>query len=134
MDIQAETVRWSDGLANLPVERCVLVAVEKEKNIPVVIGFCACGTEREMDPEYSAEIYALYVLPGRQGKGTGRALLQVARDWLRNQGHKRMVIYTLRDNHPARRFYEAVGGTLVRERMWDIHGEKMPEVGYGFDL
>jgi len=83
---------------------------------------------------YPAEIYALYVLPGCQSKGIGRSLVQTAADWLRQQGYQRMIIYVLRDNHPARGFYEAIGGTLVRERLWDIRGIKMPEVGYGYDL
>ena len=95
---------------------------------------CGGGPDRDADPDYSGELYAIYVLQAYQGQGVGRALVSAAVDWLRQNGHQSMLIWVLRDNHPARRFYEALGGKAVRERSIDIGGAPLPEVGYGYDL
>lgn len=135
-----EGKKWRESLGNLPSSRSIFVAEEdngaavSRDTASSILGFCACGPVREIDPQFSAEISALYVLPDDQGKGIGRALVYAAADWLRRQGHGNMIIYVLRDNFPARGFYEAVGGRLARERMWDIQGISMPEVGYGYNL
>jgi hypothetical protein len=61
-------------------------------------------------------------------------MVNAASAWLRKQGHLQMIIYVLRDNHSARGFYEAIGGTLARERLFDVRGSLLPEVGYGYAL
>jgi GNAT superfamily N-acetyltransferase len=101
---------------------------------PLVAGFCAAGPDRNADPEYAGELYAIYVLQPFQGQGLGRALVQAAVDWLRQNGYQSMLIWVLRDNHPARRFYAALGGIAVRERSIEIGGARLPEVAYGYDL
>jgi ribosomal protein S18 acetylase RimI-like enzyme len=139
-DFEEEGRRWQETLANMTAERGAFVARIEGTRDPACVeqrrlaGYCFCGTERSQDPEYDAEIYALYVLPEHQGQGIGRALVQAAMDWLIGQGLTRMLIYVLRENRPARRFYEAVGGSAVREKTVEIRGAMMVEVGYGYDL
>lgn len=135
LDVSADSLRWHERLANLPVDRRLFVAETDEKpGSSKVIGFTACGPNRDADPEYKAELYALYVLPDYQGAGVGKKLVYCAVEWLRAQGYERMLIYVLRDNQPARKFYEALGGVIAREKMGDIRGVLMPELGYGYDL
>jgi GNAT superfamily N-acetyltransferase len=133
LDLIAEARRWSEGLAALAeTSRCAYIAVEQPGGR--VVGYCIAGPERTGDKDYPAELYALYVLPERQGRGLGQALVKTAAAWLLAQGYERMVIYVLRDNHPARRFYEAIGGTAAREKQVEIGGAPLAEVGYGYKL
>jgi len=135
-DIGVDTLRFQEILSNLPAGRNTFVAevAESQGQPAEIAGFASCGTERDSDPEYSGELYALYVLPEFQGRGIGRRLVQAAADFLKGQNHQRMVIYVLRDNLPSRKFYEAIGGKAVREKMADIRGVLLPEVGYGYEI
>ena len=99
-----------------------------------IVGYVMAGPNREDDPEYTAELYAIYVLPDFQGYGLGRSLFQAVTGWLVGQGHRRMILYVLRDNAPARRFYEALGGQPLREQMIETGGELLAEVCYGYAL
>ncbi len=131
LDAESEAIRLRESLAALPPERYVFVG---ELEGAGVAGFAAGGPCRDADPEYSGELYALYIHPGFQRAGLGRALVAAAAGWLRQRGHKKMLIWVLRDNHPARRFYEATGGVLAREKEKEIHGVLLDEVGYGYEL
>lgn len=129
MDFEQESDRWLERLHNpLPESRCWVAEVDTR-----VVGYCVGGPERDVHPA-GGEIYALYVLPAEQGHGIGRALLSTAAADLSERGFKRMMIWVLRDNHPARRFYEAQGGKLADERTFSIRGQDLPEVAYAYDL
>ncbi len=84
-----------------------------------------------MGSEGAGEIYALYVLSEYQGHGIGRSLVQSAARWLADKGFRRMIIFVLRENAPARKLYETIGGLLELERTRDIEGVQAAEVGYG---
>ena len=140
MNLAEETSLWRQRLATITSERSVYIAevVVSEGSQAdadrLVVGFGICGPERESDPEYTGELYALYVLPEYQGQGIGRRLLQTAAEWLKEHGYERMLVYVLRDNYPSRRFYEALGGKPVREVSREERGVNLVEVGYGYEL
>jgi GNAT superfamily N-acetyltransferase len=141
MDIDEETARWDERLRS-PQPGIFLFVAEVSPTsgpgltaaIPTAAGFCGGGADREADPDYSGELYAIYVLQAYQGQGVGRTLVRAAVEALRQHGHQSMLIWVLRDNQPARRFYEALGGKAVRERSIEIGGAPLPEVAYGYDL
>jgi N-acetylglutamate synthase-like GNAT family acetyltransferase len=60
------------------------------------------------------KLHKLYVLPGQQGKGLGRSLLQYIFDDIRPQGGKTLRLNVNRYNK-ARQFYERMGFTVVGE-------------------
>ena len=66
----------------------------------------------EMMAEESAdcEIVALYVRYDRRKSGIGRMLFQNAMDSFRAVGKKTMIVWCLKENHEARKFYERMGG------------------------
>jgi ribosomal protein S18 acetylase RimI-like enzyme len=97
-----------------------------------VIGFSSGGAERDGDPSYRGEIYALYLLQEYQHQGLGRRLVEASVRSLLENGMTSMLIWVLRDN-PSRRFYESLGGKYLRERTIDIQGQTLPEVAYGWD-
>ncbi|WTW92912.1 GNAT family N-acetyltransferase [Streptomycetaceae bacterium NBC_01309] len=70
------------------------------------------------DPElggHDAEIYALAVRPGRQGRGHGRALLRAGASDLAAAGFGSLAIRVLAVNERARSFYVSPGGVLAGE-------------------
>jgi GNAT superfamily N-acetyltransferase len=52
---------------------------------------------------------AIYLDPAVWRRGHGRELMSWAKDLARARGWARMTLWVLRDNAPARRFYEAEG-------------------------
>ena len=57
----------------------------------------------------------LYVLPAHQGLGVGSELHDFAVERLRARGVTRAKLWTLEENHGARRFYEKRGWNLSDE-------------------
>ena len=54
-------------------------------------------------------IYYLSVAPEHQGKGLGRAIHQVAVDWLREQGVWKINLSVRNENEAVQKFYERLG-------------------------
>jgi GNAT superfamily N-acetyltransferase len=68
------------------------------------------------------KLHKLYVLPGRQGKGLGKTLLQFIFETIRPEGATRLRLNVNRFNK-ARQFYERMGFAVVGEEDIDIgHG------------
>ena len=96
-----------------------------------IVGFAAGGPEPSGDPQYTGQLYAVYLLEASQGQGVGRQLVEaVARD-LAHHGFGAMLVWVLAAN-PARRFYEALGGHQLRTRVETIGGVELEEVAYGW--
>lgn len=59
-------------------------------------------------------VFALFVRPGAEGRGYGRALLRAAEEWLFGAGWATIRLQTGREPHfRAHRLYRAAGWTLV---------------------
>lgn len=120
--------RWRARLCDPAPDTCVYVAEDGGR----VVGFAMGGPERDGDPEYPGELYAIYVLPECQGRGAGRRLVAAVAASLAEAGHQALLVWVLEANASGRRFYEALGGRLVRRREIEIGGARLPEVGYGW--
>jgi GNAT superfamily N-acetyltransferase len=117
--------RRREGLVKRP-EAFTGVAEEEE-----ILGFAVGGPARVSDPEFTAELYAIYVLEQHQRKGIGRQLTAwVARE-LENRGHRSMLLWVLKNN-PWRTFYEKIGGRLIREGSDEFGGKTLAKVVYGW--
>lgn len=97
-----------------------------------IVGFVHGADEREGDPDYTGEVTAIYLLKQAQGRGLGRELMRAAAHELHRRGHTSLLLWVLKDNLPARRFYEALGGQLLREKTIEIGGQTLIEVAYGW--
>lgn len=73
-----------------------------------ILGFA--WNQADGDGDADCEIVALYVRYARRNSGIGRALFQDAVAAFRASGRKRMIVWCLKQNHEARRFYEKMGG------------------------
>lgn len=97
-----------------------------------VVGFASGGRERAGETGYSGELYAIYILDAFQRLGHGRELVKAVVDGLRELGLEDMIVWVLRDNGRARRFYERLGGVYVREQPITIGSVTLEEVSYGW--
>jgi GNAT superfamily N-acetyltransferase len=133
---------WADGL-----EGAALFVAELDGR---VVGFVTCGPERtaptsdqlgRSDATAStngcAEVYAFYLHPDAWGSGAASALMARCRQRLADDGYQQAVLWVLRDNPRARRFYERSGWSPTgREMMFEGPqtaaklAEPLPEVEY----
>ena len=97
-----------------------------------VVGFSSGGRERAGEAGYEGELYAIYVLDSAQRRGFGRELVRATVAGLRELGLGDMIIWVLRDNQPARAFYERLGGVYVRAQPITIGLTTLEEVSYGW--
>ena len=96
-----------------------------------IVGFVAGGYNRNEDPLYESELYAIYILEAYHGRGIGRRLTLTLIKKLVELGIKTMLLWVFETN-PARRFYEALGGQVVRISSFEIEGVTLNEVAYGW--
>lgn len=105
----------------------MLVAAQGE----TIIGFASGGSEREGRPEFTGELYAIYLYKESQGQGIGRMLFNEMAARLRERGHESLFVWVLARNR-SREFYRKMGGELVATKMIMIGGEELEEEGYGW--
>ena len=97
-----------------------------------VVGFASGGRERAGETGYTGELYAIYVLDSFQRRGYGRELVRAVVAGMREMELEDMLIWVLRDNRPARDFYERLGGVYVRAQPITIGTVTLEEVSYGW--
>ncbi|GIJ77983.1 L-amino acid N-acyltransferase YncA [Micromonospora phaseoli] len=100
----------------------------------VLAGFSYVGPDDEGDP-VTGLLNAIHLEPAERGRGVGRALMIDALASMRSRGRRRAVLWVLRDNTPARRFYER-GGWLPTgiEREERIGAARTPQLRYTREL
>ncbi|WP_328874836.1 GNAT family N-acetyltransferase [Streptomyces sp. NBC_00287] len=100
------------------------------------VGWACHGPYREGDTRTEdAELYALYVDPGQYGAGIGRALLRESIRRCTAAGHPRMLLWVLKENARARRFYEQAGFRPDgAEEPFEVDGVAVSEVRYVREL
>jgi GNAT superfamily N-acetyltransferase len=126
-DIAGGFGRW---LREPPAGVAIFVALTRADKI---VGFALACPPREPEPDFSGELGAIYVRKAHQGRGVGTALVRDAARHLLHLGRTSMIVWVLEQN-PYRRFYERLGGVVVRKRMRDsrLAGVPLPEVSYGW--
>ncbi|GER89184.1 N-acetyltransferase [Dictyobacter vulcani] len=119
---------WTRILSATADTSIVLVAVDKAGEI---VGFINGGRERDNDPVYNAELYAIYLLDSCHGHGTGRALTQALAAHLVQAGYSTMLVWVLADN-PTVGFYQHLGAHYLRSKRDEIGGADLEEAAYGW--
>jgi len=129
LDAGASAARWAGRFADPEYPMGIFVA---EDDAGAVIGFAGGGPGRDGVPGYAGELYALYLLREAQGRGAGRALVRAVAEWLAANGTTTLLAWVLAENHPARGFYERLGGRYVATKPYLIEGVTLDEVAYGW--
>ena len=90
----------------------------------------------DLDPEAPASIFvpSLHVLPTRRRQGIGQVMLAAISEHCQSRGAPGFYLWVLKDNVPARRFYEAMGGEFCGEERHDLGGAMADEVAYRWRL
>jgi ribosomal protein S18 acetylase RimI-like enzyme len=109
------------------LHECIYVAVDEGGEL---VGLAMGGPANVEDLPQTGAVYALYVHENHQGHGLGRRLVQAVAADLAEYGMTALQIGCLAANAPARRFYEAIGGHLIGERLFDEEGVLLPEAVY----
>lgn len=103
----------------------------------VVCGFARRGPVRadRGDPAgATAELYDLYVLPRRFGSGLGGRLMRAVLEEMARDGHRVSVLWVLRGNMRARRFYERGGWVNDGAARASEDASGIPSVRYHIDV
>ena len=120
---------WQDAIE--AGDGCVFVAEDGAE----VFGF-ASGSLRERFSrelrEYEGELKTLYVLSSRKGGGAGRQLVGAVARHLVDHGVSSMLLWAFAENRAARGFYESLGGLPIAEDGFELGGEWLSEVAYGW--
>ena len=107
----------------------VLVAVRGDE----VLGY-SCFNPKELSFKYDSELESLYIKTSEKHKGIGSALFKETAKELLSLGRRNMIIWCLKDNVDAIKFYESLGGIKSETKMANIGGELYEEYGFYFDL
>ncbi len=102
-----------------------------------VVGFCRYidNIEKIQEiPEADCELRALYVKPELKHNGIGRKMFEYAVNEFRNLGKRKMIIGCLKDNEPSKKFYDKIGGRVIKERLIHIGNRDYEEVIFEYDV
>lgn len=125
-------LRWKSFINDSESDnKYIYVAVDTEDEI---IGFATCGIERESKDPSIGELYAIYIMKKHQNKGVGRLLFNEVSNKLREVKFNIITIWALEDNYQACKFYELMGGKVVKEKDIVIAGETLKEIAYEFKI
>ncbi|MHB8647169.1 MAG: GNAT family N-acetyltransferase [Thermomicrobiales bacterium] len=126
---ESRRAHWERLLAAPDGPEFVYVAEESGRTL---LGIASGGPELSGNEQYHGELYVLHVRPEMQGRGVGRALMRAVAERLAADGITTLLVWMLRENHPARRFYAALGGQFVREQPAMFEGIMLMDAGYGW--
>jgi GNAT superfamily N-acetyltransferase len=122
-------LHWDGVLADPDGAEFVYVAADAGGRL---LGVASGGLELGGDPRYRGELYVLHVRSDMQGCGVGRSLMRAVAERLAEGGTTTLLVWMLRENEPARRFYAALGGQFVREQPAMFEGTMLMDAGYGW--
>ncbi len=99
-----------------------------------VIGYCIFSDKTD-SIGCDSEIKAIYIDVNSQKLGVGRKLVDSVKEIFRAQNKKKMIIWCLKDNMEARKFYEKIGGIPSEEiKYFEYNNKKFEEIGYIYEI
>ncbi len=127
---------WWGGLldgTNNPGGTMAFIAVDARDD---AVGFSSFGRQRDAElgaAGFDGEFEAIYLLDRSKRRGIGRRLIATMAVAMLTRGYRGAALWVLRENDPARRFYEALGAAIVGEREERRSGDVvMQEIAYGW--
>ncbi|SDY07565.1 L-amino acid N-acyltransferase YncA [Evansella caseinilytica] len=122
---------WENAM-HQPQEKAGIFVAENEAG--EIIGFASCGINRQQEkyPDFTGELFAIYLLSSEWGKGIGEKLFYAVVEHLKKNQLYSMIIWALAEN-PACSFYEKLGGIVSGEDEITIDNNQYKEVAYGWE-
>ena len=97
-----------------------------------ILGFA--WNETAGDEASDCEIIALYVRYAKRNNGIGKILFRNSVECFRAAGTKKMIIWCLKDNAEARKFYEKMGGQVYKTGTHPWGSRDYDMISYLYDL
>lgn len=95
-----------------------------------MIGRLIFGKCHEEGLADTGEIDAIYLLPEFWDRGYGKGMMEFAKDALRQMGYRQIILWVLKDNRRARRFYEKSGFVFDGTEKEITIGKPLAELRY----
>lgn len=121
LDAEARTADWAQHLA-------AGVSAFVAEDASGVFGFVCGGPAREPVAASDCELYAIYLLEGRQRRGAGSLLFLALVATLQEQGFHAMQVWVLKQNFSGVAFYQAIGGKQQAGKAIEIGGAALEEL------
>ena len=96
-----------------------------------IVGFADFGDPRGEVAGYDGELYSIYILPQFQRRGIGEKLFELGALFLVDNDRRSLYLLTL-EASPYRRFYDKLGGQVVRQKQIHIDGLAYTELIYAW--
>ena len=107
-----------------------MVLVDEDVNDHKIIGYSCFSTDAN---EYAdAELISLYIDTKYARRGVGTSLLRETIKELKKYNKKTMMLWCIKENKNAIKFYEKMGGIKVFDKMAKIGNKVYQEYGYLF--
>jgi ribosomal protein S18 acetylase RimI-like enzyme len=109
----------------------VYLAVENGR----IVGFGCCELQRDeglLAQGLQGDFSSIYLMDSAQRLGVGRRLMRAMARNLERRGCSPAALWVLRENWPARRFYERLGGAVVTEKVEVRPEATLVEVAYAW--
>lgn len=127
LSYEEQTIRYEASFDEY--KDLVFVAVREDE----VLGYACFNPIPNVD-EFDSELVSLYIKPSEIGKGIGTALFLETCKELRSLYKKHMIVWCLSDNKNAIKFYEKLGGKIVKTKEAKIGDKYYKEYGFYFQL
>jgi len=124
LDEESRAKRWREWIENSRTKRRLVVATANGS----IVGFAGIGPARE-EAGNRGELYMINLAPTAWGRGIGSALLEQCVSALAAVGHREAILWVVRQNARARRFYQREGWTQEGDRH-----DTISENGFTFEV
>ena len=96
-----------------------------------ICGF-SCSDKAITSREYGfdGEIFGIHIHPKAKRMGYGRQLMASAFSYLQSLDCQNVGLWTLRDQNPARHFYDTLGGKIIAQKTRNFGGRDLETVAY----
>ncbi|EKD54815.1 MAG: hypothetical protein ACD_60C00041G0006 [uncultured bacterium] len=120
LSVSERELQWR----NLIHQKIKILVLEKEN---VLLGFASFGPSRDADTDSNicGEISAIYLNPAIWHQGVGTQLCNKVLSELENMGCRYAILWVLKENNLARKFYESIGFTMTGDSKEDIYDKKV---------
>ncbi len=102
-----------------------------------VVGFCRYVFNNKFSPEIEnadCEISAIYVKPELKGNGIGTKLFKYVVEEFKKENKKHMILWCLKDNEKSKKFYNKMGGKIIKERKVKIGNKDYLEICFSYNI
>lgn len=125
LSVQVRAEHWRKIMRDHPTQPTFIATI-----LGAPLAFINGGARRGDLLSEDSEVYALYVLRRAQRQGVGTQLIGTLVRAFQHLGFKSLGLWVAKDNGPARRFYEKLGGVQIGEKVEHQDGFDLSEVAY----